>query len=277
MSNVQKIKALIIDDNPVFLNVFAKLLEIKGFDVTAETVFKKGLKHLKSKSFPVVFVDTPLENYAEKEILTSFVKNKVFEKSNVFLFSSVDFSDAELDEWQTEGLYSYLKKPVERSTIIKALVDVRAKIDDALEFSRIQNEEATPEQLEKLDFLQKQVLELEHLSNQHVSDKHNVESKKQTSAEFESSITNVAFKNIISDLRSLQSKFESVKQSDGNSFNATDVERDELLKKKLRHSLSELSKLKNEIYSFDKPDTLKSKSDDDLIINTKEPEMTKRA
>ena len=89
-------KVLVIDNNTAFLNVFAKLLEIKGFDVTAETTLKVGLKHLESKSYPIVFVDAPLDNYTENQILTSLSKNHVFKNSNVFLFSSVEFNDVEL-------------------------------------------------------------------------------------------------------------------------------------------------------------------------------------
>ena len=81
-------KVLIIDNNPAFLNVFAKLLEVKGFDVTAETAFKAGLKRLESKSHPIVFVDFPLDNFTEKQILTSLTKSHIFKNSNVFLFSS---------------------------------------------------------------------------------------------------------------------------------------------------------------------------------------------
>jgi CheY-like chemotaxis protein len=59
LTDIRKIKVLVIDNNPVFLKVFVKLLEIKGFNVTAETIFKMGLKHLKNKLYSIVFVDAP--------------------------------------------------------------------------------------------------------------------------------------------------------------------------------------------------------------------------
>ena len=157
-------KVLIIDNNPSFLSVFAKLLEIKGFDVTAETELKAGLNHIESKSYPVVFVDAPLDNFTEKQILKSLKRTPIFKNSNVFLFSSVDFNDGELNEWRKAGLYSYLKKPVKRGVIIQALDDVREKINNTWQVSsgsEQEDEEATPEQLQKLDDLQKQIQELE--------------------------------------------------------------------------------------------------------------------
>ena len=268
-------KILIIDNNPAFLNVFAKLLEVKGFDVTAETVFKAGLKRLESKSYPIVFVDFPLDSFTEKQILTSLTKSHVFKNSNVFLFSSVDLSAVDLDEWKKKGLYSYLKKPVKRSTIIKALDDVRAKVNDTSQASsktehedeeepeaapqtepeaapqtEPEDEEATPEQLEKLNQLQKQIQELESISHQHSLSKLDSQSEKSIHVEPESITNDLAFKNIIDNLKSLQSKFESAEQSIAKSFIKTDVEENELVKKKLKETLFKLSRLKSTIQSL---------------------------
>ena len=119
-------KILIIDDNPDLTIIFANLLRIKGFSVTTEATLKAGLQNLENESYHAVFVDAPLDNYNEKQILTILQENQVFQKTNVFLFSGVDVF--ELDKWKKQGLYSHLKKPVRRSIIIKALDDVRMKI-----------------------------------------------------------------------------------------------------------------------------------------------------
>ncbi|MDH3313542.1 MAG: response regulator [Nitrosopumilus sp.] len=129
MSNTQIMRILIIDDNPALVSVFAKILRVKGFFVTTETTFKEGVEHLKNESYNAVFVDAPLDDFDGKQILTLLQENHVFEKTNVFLFSSVDFNNIELDEWKKEGLYSHLKKPVKRSTVIKALEDLPTKIN----------------------------------------------------------------------------------------------------------------------------------------------------
>jgi hypothetical protein len=257
------------------------MLEIKVFDVTSEIAFKVGLKHLEKKSYDVVFVDTPLDNYTEKQILTSLTKRQIFKKSNVFLFSSVDFNDVELDEWKKEGLYSYLKKPVNRSTIIKALDDVRAKINDISQVSletvqEPDDEEATPEQLEKLSQLQIQIQELESISRQHLLHQKDSQSEKPIPAVSELISDGLTFKNIINDLRSLQSKFESADVYVEESFSSTDIEQDEFIKKKLKETLVEFSRLKNEIQALDKIDDSESKLDNDSLINEKKSKMTKK-
>ena len=164
MSNTENIKILIIDGNPTLLNMFAKLLELKGFFVTPEITFKAGLRHLENESYDVLFVDFPLDDYTEKQILTLLKENHVFQKTNIFLFSSIDFDSVTLDEWKKEGLHSYLKKPVKRSTIINALDDIRTKTfstSQTLSESIMGDEQATPEQIEKLNQLEKQIQELE--------------------------------------------------------------------------------------------------------------------
>ena len=163
--NIVDIRVLIIDDNKDFANVFAKLLKIRGFSVTVETTFKIGLRHLKHEICDIVFVDVPLDGYDEKQILYSLKENKMFEKLKVFLFSSIDLDKTELDEWQKCGLHMYLKKPVKRDVIIKALDDVRAKLNvitsQTINDSIVDSNEATPEQLSRLNELQKQIERLE--------------------------------------------------------------------------------------------------------------------
>ena len=124
-------RILIIDDNPDLVRVFAKMLQTKGFFVTAESTFKAGLQHLENESYYAVFIDAHFDNYDRKQILALLRENQTFQKTSVFLFSGVDFDSIELDEWKKEGLYSYLKKPVKRNVIVNALDEVCMKTNFA--------------------------------------------------------------------------------------------------------------------------------------------------
>ena len=160
-----QMRILIIDDNPSLVNVFAKILEIKGFSVTAETTFKKGLDHLQKNQFQAAFIDAPLDEYDEKKILTVLFENKIFTKTAIFLFSSIEFDDSELIHWKNNGLYSYLKKPIRRSKILQELESVnlnfKRNISTPPPADEPENQDATPEQFEKLSHLEKQIHELE--------------------------------------------------------------------------------------------------------------------
>ena len=163
--NSQNMKILIIDDNPYLLRVFTKMLQINNFSVTAETKLQSGLQHLENELYHAVFVDAPLGNYDEEQLLTLFRKNQIFQKTAVFLFSGIDFKQTELDKWKKHGLYSYLKKPVKRNVIIKKLNDLPLKMIPMIQtISESKDEEATSEQLMRLEQLEKQIQELESQS-----------------------------------------------------------------------------------------------------------------
>ncbi|MDH5666170.1 MAG: response regulator, partial [Nitrosopumilus sp.] len=121
-------KIMIIDNDHDFGSVFARLLRIKGFDVTLKTNLKAGLSYFKNKTCHVLFIDIPLVGYDIKQILYLLEENHLFQKSNIFLFSSIDLDTDELNEWKKHGLYSYLKKPIKRDTILNALNDVYTKM-----------------------------------------------------------------------------------------------------------------------------------------------------
>ena len=165
MSNVQNMKILLINENSALVNAFAKFLQIKGFFVITESSLKAGLRRLKKEAYDVVFVDAPLEDYDEVQLLLHLKENNIFQKTNVLLFSYLDFDNLELNKWKNHGLYSCLKKPVKRSIILKTLDDLHLKINSDnsqnLSESKLKDEEATPEQLARLKQLEKQIQELE--------------------------------------------------------------------------------------------------------------------
>jgi CheY-like chemotaxis protein len=276
-------RILIIDGNPAILNMFKKLLEIKGFFVTAETTFDSGLQHLENKIYNVVFIDVPLNHYTEKQILTSLKKNNIFQKTNVFLFSSIDFNDIELDEWKKEGLYSYLKKPVKRSTIIKILDDVRTKIGSNNSqilpepIIKLEDEEDTTEHLEKLNQLQKQIQKSQNIPHQHTFSQKNSQLEKSIGVAPEPVINIFNLKNIINNLKSLQSTFESIEQPMKKPFVETDVQQDEIIKIQLEQILFELSELKYEVQLLDEIDDSELKYDHDSSDNKKKPKKTKKS
>ena len=232
-----RMRILIIDDNPSLVNIFKKILEIKGFSVTSENTFKKGLQNLKKNKFQVAYVDAPLDGYDDNQILTLLFENKIFQKTSVFLFSSVDFDASELLRWKNKGLYSYLKKPIERSKIIQELEVLRSnfKIDSSPELSDAateDEEEPTPEQLEKLTLLEKQIHDLE--TNQTIKPK-SIPGK-------------LLLQNVIDGLRSstVHSTSKLYKSNVSSSKNVK-----ETIEKEIQKTLSDISILKKEIKQLD--------------------------
>ena len=287
MSNIQNMRILLIGDNPTLVNAFTKFLRIKGFFVTTESSLKASLRRLKKELYDVVFVDAPLEDYDEVQILLHLKENKIFQKTNVLLFSYLDFDSAELNKWKNHGLYSYLKKPVKRNVIIKTLDDLRFKTNSESQFIsefEPKEEEATPEQLDKLKQLEKQIQELESQpkSTQKLVVQSELNEKKATPEQLDKlkqlgkqiqKLENIRyhpmhdekdptpknlsyikqdsfesisdFQKIIHDLSSLSSSFDSVRSDfTTNIKTAQDIE---IIKNEMIKTSSEISKLKKEI------------------------------
>ena len=178
MSHIsQHMKILVIDDKPSFGRIFVKRLKLKGFFVDYATTLRDGLQRFETEKFHVVFIDTPFDMISEPQVLEMLQKNDIFNKTSVFLFSSVDISQTDLNEWKTSGLFSYLKKPVKFNVIIKELENV--KIDSSYSISEnytsgnasSYNDVYVPNSDEKLTQLQNQIRELEqHVEDSTISD-----------------------------------------------------------------------------------------------------------
>ena len=278
--NLQNMRILIIDDNPVLVNVFARLLRIKGFFVAVNTTFNAGLQNLQNELYHVVFVDAPLDGYDNKQILTMLQKNQIFQKTFVFLFSSVDFDKIELDKWKNQGLYSYLKKPVKRSVMIQALDDVYKQINfttpQISSESVEEDEESTPQQLIRLEQLKKQIQEFKNIPQQLTSNQKGSQEKNLKSVTSKPIVDVSSFTNIINDLRTFQSKFEHAEQHMKKSNIETDAIQKEIITKDIEKTLLEISELKNEIQLLDKISKQELKQNQVPSIYKKKRKIKKR-
>ena len=251
-TSLENIQILIIDDNPSLVNIFAKVLKIKGFSVTAETTFKKGLRRLQKNKFQIAFVDAPLDGYDEKQILTILHENKIFTKTSVFLFSSTEFNASELDFWKNHGLYSYLKKPIKRSQIIQELENVRINLDSFEHETPVdqpEDEEPTSEQLEKLSQLEKQIHALkttEQSLEKQQPPKIDVstEPTPEVSVESTEDKESTSLTNIIDNLKSAQPQDAFITTSKNSPKT---IDEKHIVYKEIQQTLSELSDLKKEV------------------------------
>ena len=274
------IQILIIDNNHNFANIFAKLLEIKGFSVTVEATFKTGLQYLGHKPCHIVFVDIPLLGYDKKQVLNLLNENNIFKKLYVFLFSSIDLDDTELDEWKKSGLYLYLKKPVKRNVIIKALDNVRVQINSIISQTPSDSSvdsEPTSEQLEKLNQLEKQIQKLENIKQPASAQEYSLPRKADIPHESkipsDNNMDYSVLKNILSNLR-----LQSVLEHTGSSLMISGVENNhkdnEIIKKEIEKTRFAISTLKNEILMFDDGDSQDLQSVQTLV--DKKPHKIKK-
>ena len=222
-------KILIIDDNPDLVRIFENILRIKGFSVDSESSLKSGLRTLQKKSYEVAFVDSPLDDYNEQEILNTLQEIQIFQKTSVILFSSADFNSNDLINWKNNGLYSFLKKPVKRDIIIKILDNIKTR-------TLSKNEPPTSQQSSRLEQLEKQISELQN-TEQPTPD---------------STIDDFLLNNIISDLKSIESQFGNTSDNASELHVTNDFDQNQTIKNEMAKTISEISKFKNELQLLDK-------------------------
>ena len=139
------------------------------------------------------------------------------------------------------------------------------------------DEEDTTEHLEKLNQLQKQTQKSQNIPHQHTFSQKNSQLEKSIGVAPEPVVNIFNLKNIINNLKSLQSTFESIEHPMKKLFVETDVQQDEIIKKELEQMLFELSKLKHEIKLLDEMDDSKLKHEHNSSVKIKKPKKTKKA
>ncbi|MDH5417326.1 MAG: hypothetical protein OEW86_04960 [Nitrosopumilus sp.] len=166
-----------MDNNILLINLLAKSLIQDGIRIISVTDVENAVKILKERIFDAVLFDGPNGDYSKEAILELFDKNGYLQDQRVVLFSGVTQSSF-IEKWKTKGLYAHIEKPTPTQKILEFLQvvknDPRPKkilnsqttqkqeiVKGNNETTMIVEDEATPEQLAKVEELTKQIDELE--------------------------------------------------------------------------------------------------------------------
>ena len=195
---------LVMDNNILLINLLAKSLIQEGIRITSVTDVENAVKILKERIFDAVLFDGPNGNYSKEAILELFDKNRFLQDQRVVLFSGVTQSGF-IEKWKTKDLYSYIEKPTSTQKILEFLQvlknDPRPKkilnsqmtqeqeiVEGNTETTMIVEDEATPEQLAKVEELTKQIDELEVRPTKSTSNEKTVQESESVSKQDETTM-----------------------------------------------------------------------------------------
>ncbi|MFZ1626663.1 MAG: response regulator [Candidatus Moraniibacteriota bacterium] len=104
---------LLIEDEPVFVEMFGKVLRDAGYVVVTERDGKKGLEQARSGSFDLVITDHLLPSLSGKEIITALRNDEQFKSLPIFLLTA-SLEEEEVKEFEALGMVerSFLKTKV---------------------------------------------------------------------------------------------------------------------------------------------------------------------
>ena len=173
------LEILVMDDNLLLINLLAKSLIQEGIRVISTTDVKDATKLLKEQIFDAVLCDGPIGGYSKEAVLELFHKNNFLQDQRIVLFSGATQPEF-IQKWKTKGLYSYIEKPTSTQKILEFLQVIKndplpkkilnlqttqeQNIIEETKTTVIEEEEATPEQLTKVEELTKQIEKLESQS-----------------------------------------------------------------------------------------------------------------
>lgn len=115
-------KVLLIEDEPVFVEMFGKRLRDEGYDVTSETDGTRGLERALSGSFDLVITDFALPGTDGRSIAETMRSNAATASIPIFLLSA-SLDERDLRALETQGVIdrSFLKTHITPSDLASAV------------------------------------------------------------------------------------------------------------------------------------------------------------
>lgn len=106
---------LLVDDETVFLNILKKELELKGYDVAAESDGARAMEHFRQTQFDVVILDINLPHKSGYEILREIRSRD--QNCNIILITAFASIEGAVQGIKL-GASDYLQKPFELKTLL---------------------------------------------------------------------------------------------------------------------------------------------------------------
>lgn len=113
---------LLIEDEPVFIEMFGKALGDAGYNVTTERNGKVGLDQAKSGGFDLIITDHLVPSLSGKEIIQALRNNTATQLLPIFLLTA-SLEEDEVREFQASGMVnrSFLKTEITPSELASAV------------------------------------------------------------------------------------------------------------------------------------------------------------
>lgn len=139
MSDANKIKLLLVDDEVKFLESIAKRLELKDFDVTTATTGEEAIAAAEGGLFDVAVVDFQMPGMDGTQVLRALKqKHKYLEILMLTGHATVDSAV----ECTKLGAFKYLEKPYEFDQLVEVLLEAfQVRMEKKFEHNRKRIEE----------------------------------------------------------------------------------------------------------------------------------------
>ena len=126
----QRIPILVVDDDPVFLDLVELNLRLSGFEVTRATSGPEALEIAKEQPQPsVILLDTTMPGMTGLEVLSELKYTKETENIPVFMLTAKTMI-GDIEQAFEIGADDYITKPVEMKKLGRLVKDKLVKMSD---------------------------------------------------------------------------------------------------------------------------------------------------
>ncbi len=119
---VQKTNLLVVEDNPTTLHLLTRILEDEGYTVTQATNGLEAMNELKNREedFDVIILDRMMPMMDGMEVTRKILSDKKLKHIPIVMQTAADQPE-QISEGIKAGVFYYLTKPVERSTLLSVV------------------------------------------------------------------------------------------------------------------------------------------------------------
>jgi CheY-like chemotaxis protein len=119
---VQKTHLLVVEDNPTTLHLLTRILEDEGYDVTQACNGLEAMNELKNREedFDVILLDRMMPMMDGMEVTRKILSDSKLKHIPIVMQTAADQPE-QISEGIKAGVFYYLTKPVERSTLLSVV------------------------------------------------------------------------------------------------------------------------------------------------------------
>ena len=119
---VRKTSILVVDDNPVILQLLAKILKQENYTISTATNGKEAMETMKADSagIDIILLDRMMPEMDGMEVIRKMKADPALRDIPIIMQTAADKSE-EISEGIKAGVFYYLTKPVDRKTLLSVV------------------------------------------------------------------------------------------------------------------------------------------------------------
>lgn len=114
-------KVLIVDSNKDLCTMFTNYLIKCGHDCVCAVDKRNGLTLIQEQKFDVILLNLQDPGFNGYDVIDALEKDVKLKENKVFVWTTLDLSQPEIDDLLKRGVQSCLKKPVRIDMLLKTL------------------------------------------------------------------------------------------------------------------------------------------------------------